>query len=275
MENAPKQHGSAGWTIAQLHFEDIAKERVRSDRTLFYLLAAASFVEITSDLYARNLIAYFGSDPSLQAWLTQRWEPEELKHGRALRSYVEAVWPEFDWERTYRDFLADYSRFCSVDCLEPTPALELAARCVVETGTAGFYATLARVAPEPVLRRLATLIKTDEIRHFGRFYHDFLKQAQREGIGRIPVLRTLVARVAEVDQEDAYYAFKHVLGAGQSTFTPAAYRSLRRHYMARARQHYPYRMTVKMFLKPLRLSAPLRRAATPLLSAGVRFLARP
>lgn len=264
------------WSIEQIPFSDIARERVRHDQMLFYLLAAASFVEITSDLYARNLVAYFDDEPPLQDWLAHRWEPEELQHGRALRQYVETVWPEFDWVRTYEAFLGEYSRLCSVDQLERTPARELAARCVVETGTAGFYATLAEISPEPVLSRLATFIKTDEIRHFGRFYSHFLKRAQEEGIGRIAVMRTLFKRVAEVDQEDAYYAFKHVLAASgaEPEFTLARYHRLRRYYVSRSRRHYPYRMALNMFLKPLRLSPGVRRATMPVLHAGARLLLR-
>jgi len=38
----------------------------------------------------------------------------------------------------------------------------MAARCVVETGTAAFYRALAAMSPEPVLSKIAAAISTDE-----------------------------------------------------------------------------------------------------------------
>lgn len=201
---------------------------------------------------------------------------EELQHGRSLRRYVATAWPEFDWERAYRGFYRDYSRFCVPGQIEPTPALELAARCVVETGTTTLYATLAQLSPEPVLGQLATRIKNDEVRHYGQFYHHFLGRAEAEGIGRSAVIRTLRGRVGEVKREDACYAFKHAFQAGhpERSFTDAEYRAFRRHYAPLARRHYPYRTAVNMFLKSMRIRPSLRRAATPLLTLGARLLFR-
>ncbi|MGK3984326.1 hypothetical protein WME99_14880 [Sorangium sp. So ce136] len=65
-------------------------------------------------------------------WLKEEWEPEELQHGRALRSYVQPVWPDFDWERAYAAFFAECSRHCSMDGLQPTRALEVVAMSPVQ-----------------------------------------------------------------------------------------------------------------------------------------------
>ncbi len=262
------------WTLDQIPYEAIVREQVVEDRSLFYLLAAASFVEITSDLYARNLVEYFAGDPPLQRWLAERWEVEEMQHGQALKRYVQTVWPDFDWELAYRSFLAEYSRFCTPAQLGPTRALELAARCVVETGTSSLYTTLARASPEPVLAKLATLIRNDEAGHYSHFYRHFRQWAQAEGTGRLAVLRTVWARVAEVGQEDAYYAFKHVFQVREpdQEFTDARYRALRHHYAPLVRRHYPYRAAAYMYLKPLGLNPPLRRVSSPLLAAGAWFL---
>jgi len=147
-------------------------DRARADPYLLCLVAAASFVEITSDLYAGNLAEYFAEDSGLSRWLRERWEQEEKQHGQALKRYVETVLPELDWEKAYQGFYAEYAPYCVVDKLGPTRALELASRCVVETGTATFYATLAKTGPEPVLAELASRIKDDENRHYNLFlYH--------------------------------------------------------------------------------------------------------
>ena len=67
-------------------------------------------------------------------WLSGQWEPEELRHGAALKRYVQTAWPEFDWNAAYRGFFEEYSRCCGIEAFAGTRALELAARCVVETG---------------------------------------------------------------------------------------------------------------------------------------------
>ena len=72
--------------------------------TLFFLLVTSSFVEAASDLYARNLSAYYAADADIADWLKGHWEHEEMQHGRALRAYIRAVWPEFDWERANANF---------------------------------------------------------------------------------------------------------------------------------------------------------------------------
>jgi hypothetical protein len=42
----------------------------------------------------------------------------------------------------------------------------VAARCVVETGTATFYRMLSELSREPVLKHLAAEISADELRHY-------------------------------------------------------------------------------------------------------------
>lgn len=97
-----------------------------------------------------------------------------------------------------------------MDALEPKRALELVARCVVETGTSSFYTMLAGVDREPVLTQLVSNIRTDEVRHYSHFYHYFLKYCERESPGRFAVFKTLLKRMAEVQSEDAFIAFKHI-----------------------------------------------------------------
>jgi hypothetical protein len=260
------------WTISEIPYGAIDQRRARADPYLVYLVAGASFVEITSDLYAGNLADYFAGDSALKRWLTERWEPEEKQHGRALRRYVQAVWPELDWERAYQGFLAEYAPYCTVSNLGPTRALELASRCVVETGTATFYATLARVSPEPVLGALAGRIRDDEHRHYNLFLYHYRRWAKAEGTGRRAVLGTLRARIGELDQEDVYCAIKHVFQVlhPDRPFTSVEYRQVQDHYASLIRRHYPYRTAVQMLLRPMDLSPILQSAATPLLAFTAR-----
>ena len=264
----------ASWSIEDIPYGALARTTVRDDAQLFYTLATASFVEITSDLYTRNLIEFFRGDAEVEAWLAHGWEPEELRHGAALRRYVETAWPEFDWADGYRRFMAEFTQFCSVDQLAPTRALEMAARCVVETGTASFYGMLSEMSPEPVLRQLTARIRGDEVRHYKHFYRYYRRYCALERPSRRAVLRTLWNRVGEVDAEDAFYAFKHVYLARHpgAAFERGDYVAFRAGFRGLAQRHFPYAMAVKMLLKPLGLSGPVGRVVLPAATAATRLL---
>lgn len=264
----------AHWSPDDIPYGLIDPSRVADDTYLFYMVAAASLVEINSDLYTRNLLEYFHDDAEINDWLVQHWQHEEIRHGMALKHYVNTVWPAFDWDRVRHRFDSDYARLCRPDRLGPTRALELATRCVVETGTASLYTMLSRLSPEPVLTRLFSLIRGDEIRHYRNFYLFFLKYRRREAPGQYALARTLWRRVKEVENEDAYYAFKHVYLERHPArrFDEDAYRMFRRHYLLLARRYYPYEMAVRMFVKPLGLGRRLQRIALPLLAAGAKHI---
>jgi hypothetical protein len=245
--------GEALWSVGEIPFGDIARDRIKDDDQLFYLLTSASFIEITADLYTRNLVAFFGDDRETVDWLEKRWEPEELQHGVALKRYVQCAWPDFDWDAVYRSFFADYAQICALELLAPNRALELVARCVVETGTSSFYTMLAELDREPVLTQLVSHIRADEVRHYKYFYRYFLKYCELERPGRIAVLRTLLKRAAEVQSEDALIAFKHIHHARHPAagFRRADYDSYRAGVRQIAKCHFPQEMAVKMMLKPL------------------------
>ncbi|MDE1902595.1 MAG: ferritin-like domain-containing protein [Alphaproteobacteria bacterium] len=257
-----------------IRYGEIARDAVEDDTLLFQIVASASFIEITSDLYTENLIEYFRDDPELVDWLAHHWEPEELQHGAALKRYVEVAWPDFDWRRAYTGFFAEYSRCCLLENLAPTRALEMVARCVVETGTASFYRMLAEAAPEPVLRQVASNIAADEVRHYKNFFYFFRRYRATEHPGRAAVLKTLWDRAQEVDAEDAYIAFKHVFCVSNpgAEFEPAEYEVFRNGIRRLGREHFPYGMAMKMFLKPLDLAPVIGRVVLPSATAASRFL---
>jgi hypothetical protein len=266
--------GDAAWTIDAMPYHALEREQVKDNALLLYIVASASFVEITSDVYTRNLADFFRDDADVVDWLERAWESEELQHGRALKRYVETAWPDFDWEGAYGNFLAEFLRLCSVDQLAQTRALEMAARCVVETGTAAFYRALAEMSPEPVLREIAAAISADEVRHYKHFYRFFLRYREREQPSRVAVARTLWARIGEVDAEDAFYAFKHAYLARNpdAEFDADDYAAFRAQLRPLAARHFPHRMASKMLLKPLGLSAPLGRLVVPAVASASRLL---
>jgi rubrerythrin len=243
------------WRIEDLDFSRIDLARVREDENLFYLVACASFVESGSDLYTHNLIEFYQGDAEVSDWLRRQWEVEELQHGRALRAYVEHVWPEFEWERAFQGFIEEYSQYCKVELLERTRALELAARCVVETGTATYYRALARATDEPVLRELATLIANDEVNHYKHFYRFFRRYRNKEGLGRSRVLGTLSRRTMELKNEDADCAIRHVMRMHDPAHADdaALLRRLESQMSRTVRINLRPEATIKMIMRPLEL----------------------
>ena len=146
------------WTLDSIDWSALRHEAVASNDALFYLIAGASFVEATTDLYTQNLIDYFANDDEITAWLKAHWLPEELQHGRALRRYVQLAWPDFDWDGVYERFQPEFAAQCAEDGMESTRSREMASRCIVEMGTSGYYRMLSRMTDEPVLTELARRI---------------------------------------------------------------------------------------------------------------------
>ena len=267
------QSDAPRWALTDLDLTRIEHALVRDDWFTYYLVAGASFIETAADLYTNNLVHHF-PDPLAREWLEKRWQPEELQHGRALRAYVEAVWPRLDWEQGYAGFFDEYSRLCTMDQLEDSRTLEMAARCVVETGTATFYTTLHACAREPVLKQLTGLIRRDEVRHYNHFRSFYQAYQAEERVGRVSVLRALYRRFAEAEREDAYVGFKHawlILHPGQP-FRHEHFAGFMQEVRERLRPHYPYRMAVQMVLRPLELNRTVQKVAEPLLIRGARRL---
>jgi hypothetical protein len=266
--------GGASWSVEDIDFDAIDGSLIRDNSELFYLLTAASFVEITSDLYTKNLIEYYRGNLEIENWLANYWEREEVQHGAALKLYVKTVWPEFDWDRAYRNFFAEYSNACTMEGLAANRSLEMVARCVVETGTSSFYRTLAEASPEPVLTDILSNISMDEVRHYKHFYRYFLDYRESERPSRVAILRQLWKRSTDVKAEDAYYAFKHVFQERNpgEPFTVDAYDKFRASFRRIGRTTFPYEMAVKMILKPLDLSPPVGRVVQPAVETTARFL---
>lgn len=257
---APAAVAPSRWQLADIDFAGIDRTAIADDKLVSEVVLLASFIETGSDLYAGNLIAYFDGDADLARWLRESWQPEEVQHGHTLRAYAEAVWPAIDWPRRYDRFFASYSATCTVGLLEPAPALELVARCMVETGTATFYGALHNYAREPVLKDLAGRIFADEVRHYKHFYRHFRRYQQREQHSRWAIGRTLMQRLRETRTGDGYHAYREVRSAGDARDQPsleADYRAFTAAFTALVERHGPREMSIRMGLKPLQLPAAL------------------
>jgi hypothetical protein len=260
------------WTLEDIPWHEVDHEAIEGDELLFYLVVTASFIETATDTYARNLTRHFDGDPQVTAWLEQRWQPEELQHGRALRCYVQVVWPGLDWHDVYRRFFSEFSAKCRDDGLEATHCLEAVSRCMVEMGTASYYTTLNRLSPEPVLELLAGLIREDEVRHYKYFYRFFLHYREREGMGRLRILAAILRRLRMMDVGDSSIALKHAYLARypRASFDRKVYRDIQARIRGLMQRDFPLHMSMKMALKPLDLSPRTQQAVL----SSLTFLSR-
>jgi hypothetical protein len=254
--------GRTDWSLADIPFDATCTELVRDRNDLFYLVCAASFVEIAADLYSDNLATHYEEHGQVVAWLRGSWQPEEVQHGRALRDYVRHVWPAFDWDQAYAGFFAEYSKSCTIEAYEPTLALEMVARCVVETGTASFYQTLEEISEESVLKGIATRIRADEIRHYKHFYRYFRELGAEKPPSRWQILRAITRRLLEARQHDTRCALWHaysIRNAGR-VFDERDFDKTFRQLVRQFRQRFPIMMATKMLLKPLGLPSGISKA---------------
>lgn len=260
------------WRLEELDFSALDAAKVQARDDIFLLVCSASFVESGADVYAQNLVDYFAGDAEAGEWLDAHWMAEELQHGRALKAYVQQVWPDFDWDGAYADFFAEYSKLCTTDELEPTRGQEMVARCIVEMGTTTYYQALHAVSDEPVLRDLCWRIRTDEVQHYKHFYHYFLSYREREHLSRPQVVATLWRRAAELRQSDADIALRHAWNwrfRGRADAPP--YDAMSRQLFALMRTQYPVDMAMRMAIKPLQLPAWLEQRMERPLSAVARW----
>jgi len=259
------------WSLDDIPWRAIRHDAVAQSEAFFYLVAAASLMESATDLYTENLIDFFAGDEEVTTWLEHYWLPEELQHGRALRRYVEIAWPKFDWEPAQRRFVEEFRPFCDTS-LESIRSLEMASRCVVETGTASYYRTLSRASPDPVLAMLTRHIAEDEVRHYKHFYRYFRKYRDMETPSRAAVLPALWRRLRMTGGDDSFIVLKHVYSAHDhgEPFDIGVYRRVRRECRALVRDHFPHEMSVRMLLKPLGLGPRTQRMALPVIAALAR-----
>ncbi|MFV9474276.1 ferritin-like domain-containing protein [Advenella sp. RU8] len=271
-------HPAMSWSLDNVPYHDIDITAVRSREDLFYLVAGASFIEIAADLYTDNLIEYFNDQPEIMQWLVDYWKFEETRHGHVLRDYTKHVWPEFDWDRAYASFYADYSVQCTQEALEPSRCLEMAARCVVETGTATFYQALSGQANEPVLAHMASLIRADEISHYKHFYQYFRLYRTLDPTSRLKIFRAIARRVMEARNSDAETALWHVYMVQRNVDVNSdktEFKKMCAQFSQQFRQYYPLGMAAKMLMRPLDLPKAVSRVVEgPLVKVAERVIGK-
>ncbi|HEX7342091.1 MAG TPA: ferritin-like domain-containing protein [Rhodanobacteraceae bacterium] len=243
------------WSMDSIDYAQIDTRRMRANDDLMCLLCASSFVESGADVYAHNLVHHYDGDEEVQTWLRDHWEHEEAQHGRALAAYVTHVWPEFDWDASFKTFFAEYKDICTQELLEPSRGLEMAARCIVEMGTSTLYRAIHDSTDEPVLKALTSHIKSDEVHHYKYFYRYFRKYQAQQHYGRFTVMRVLWKRLRDIGNSESDIVLRHVFQQRHPEYLvdEATFHRHTRRIYAFVRRHLPASMAINMVLKPLQL----------------------
>jgi len=185
-----------------------ARAIVRFNGLLFHSLAAASFLEMAVPLHVNRLNQVFAARPDVVLWLEQVWWPQRAEHGRRLRDYLEATWPEFDWKAAYQEFYESYRPRSGLEGRGAGTALEALGLCVTAAQAAVFYRALANCADEPALRALARQAARDHGGCFDYFGTLFERCKRDERVGLVTSWRTVRAACRSARDFDASAAFE-------------------------------------------------------------------
>ena len=185
-----------------------ARAIVRFNGLLFHGLAAASFLETAVPLHVNRFKQVFAGHPDVVLWLEQVWWPQRAEHGRRLRDYLEATWPEFHWSAAYQEFHDSYRPRSGLEGRGAGAALEAHGLCVTAAQAAVFYRALANCADEPALRALARQAACDHGGCFDYFSALFERCKRDERVGLVTSWRTVRAACRSARDFDASAAFE-------------------------------------------------------------------
>lgn len=197
-------------TLTQREQSEQARARalVRFNGTMFRSLAAASFLETAVPLHVGRLAHAVGADLDMKLWFEQIWWPRRAELGRRLRVYIDATWPEFDWNAAYREFQESYRPFSALEGARARTTREILGLCVMEAQAALLYRALAKCADEPHLRTLAGQAAAEHAEFFEYFRACFERRKRTERIGFLATVRTVNAVCRSARDHDIAAVFR-------------------------------------------------------------------
>lgn len=181
---------------------------VRLNGMMFYCMGIASFVESTAPLDTPRLMKLCEEDAGVRQWLENVWLPGRSRHGRHFREYIEATWPEFDWESACHEFRQAYGTRTATRVGPPGLALEFVARCATETTLCVFYRTLAVSADHPELRELTRAAARDHAAWFACFRKLYDRAAGRRRAGLAAACKAAIVSCRSAREVDVAAAFQ-------------------------------------------------------------------
>ena len=236
-----------------------ARALVRFNAVTFHSLAAASFLETVVALHVNRQALVYAAHPDVRSWLEQVWGPQRAELGRQLREYIEATWPEFDWNAAYQDFHDNYRPHSGFEGKNGDIALAALGLCVTSAQAALFYRALANSADEPTLRALARSAASDHAGFFDYFRALFERCKQLRRVGVTATWRTVIAVSRSARDHDVATAFQ-VLGdnwSGAPIVPSLGYSQYRERMLQLIRRHAALGPVERLLFRPwLERSAP-------------------
>ena len=192
---------------------------IRFNALLFHGLATASFLEAAAPIGPGRVAQAVMGAPDAAHWLNAVWRPQRSARAQALRAYIDAIWPEFDWAAAYEDFRKLYAQRHGYAAALANPALEVLACCALESQAALFYRAIAAGADDPALRELANAAAREHCACLEAFRALFEQRARRQAVGFITGCRVVLASARAARDIDVAAAFRPLTGHWYGTPT--------------------------------------------------------
>lgn len=190
------------WTLDDIDWTQLDRAAVTPE--LLNAVKTASLVEANSADYVVYLRNVFANDEAFIR-AAELWGEEEAQHGAALGRWAEMVDEQFDFAASLARFRDGYQIPLDVDqSVRGSPAGELLARCVVESGTCSFYSSMRDASSEPVLRQICQRIAHDEAHHYQLFKTHYARYPALSWPKR---LRIALGRVVETGDDELGFAW--------------------------------------------------------------------
>jgi len=192
---------------------------------------------------------------------------------RLCAGYVTRVWPTFDWETTFKAFIADYGKYLRGRRAgtHARAGIGRPLRC----GNRNRHALTAPFTNARASRYCGTSFAASRRTRLATSSTSIaISRSIRAGKSSVATMwrKRLLGRIAEVRRDDAECAFRHVFAGRfpESKNDEQRLRSWSENVYRMVKQHYPYPMAVKMLLTPLDLPPRVK----PLVGAPLAFTVR-
>jgi len=193
------------WSLNDVPWAQFDNNRVCPE--LLKVVKAAALVEYNAHDYATYLSNVFHDDPVFLADI-QQWAAEEVQHGEALGRWAEMADPTFDFQASFKNFVAGYRIDLNAkESIRGSRSGELISRCIVETGTSSYYTALADAVNEPVLKYICQAIAGDELRHYKLFYSNMKRYLEIEKLSPMERLKIGLGRIKESEDDELAFAY--------------------------------------------------------------------
>ena len=212
------------WSLDDVPWAQFDASRVCPE--ILKVVKAAALVEYNAHDYATYLSNVFAGDEVFLKEI-QQWAAEEIQHGAALGRWAEMADPTFDFQASFRNFVAGYKIDLNAkESIRGSRSGELISRCIVETGTSSYNKANVDALNEPVLKYICQAVAGDELRHYKFFYTNMKRYLGVEKLSPMERLKIGLSRIKESEDDELSFAYYSANFTSKSTKMKLEHRSL-------------------------------------------------